>query len=87
MLAEPIKDRSCINHEIVNELLLTAIGYLMVLLTGYVVLPQQKQAIGNILLYIVWILLFYNCSNIIVSMILQVKLKLKSHKQNVFIKQ
>ena len=41
--------------EIINELFLTAIGYHMVLLTGYVVRPEQKTEIGKILLYLVWI--------------------------------
>ena len=56
-------------HSIVNELLLIAIGYHMVLLTGYVVLPEQKYAIGTILLYIVWMMIFLNCSIIMVGFI------------------
>ena len=57
-----------LRNELINELFLTAIGYHMVLLTGYVVRPKQKLEIGKILLQLVYAKLGYNGLMLFVSL-------------------
>ena len=71
--------------EIINELFLTAIGYHMVLLTGYVVRPEQKIEIGKILLYLVWIKLTYNCIVLILGLMKPIKHKFRLMKRKAYI--
>lgn len=63
----------------------------MVLLTGYVVLPEQKFAVGTITQYIVWMLIFFNGSIILLGsikgLIDLIKEKYKKVKRKTFIKE
>ena len=64
---QPLKSKVDVANEVINELFLIAIGYHMVLLTGYVVQPQQKLEIGKILLQLVWVMLGFNALMIFIG--------------------
>ena len=68
LYVRPLVSKIDLRNELINELFLTAIGYHMVLLTGYVVRPKQKLEIGKILLQLVYAKLGYNGVMLFISL-------------------
>ena len=58
----------------------------MVLLTGYVVRPKQKTAIGKILLHIVWMKLIFNCVMILHNMREPIKEYMKENRKKAIVR-
>ena len=80
LYVKPLVSKFDLRNELINELFLTAIGYHMVLLTGYVVRPKQKLEIGKILLQLVYAKLAFNGIMLLVQLknaIVEYKNKLK----------